>query len=377
MNRTLARDITILLVITAVMLLAVTLRAQGASGGGGVGVITLRDRAEVSIDQVMLGDVAALDEVSREWAGVVVSAGQGATVTVTLDDVRRALDERGVHWGHLTLRGYRTCTVTRVGGAAVAPAAAVTRAAAPVAIADHAGDDAPMLANPGGEADVRRGTLHDVVLDRIAALAGCPREELVVELSEADRTLLSVPVVGARFEIEPLSGTGLGLVPVTIRRYRVQTGVTETLRVRPMVARRMLAAVLVTDMSKGQTFAPADVTVREVLIDSPHGVPLTDADAVIGQTASALLREGTVLYAEHLRSPVLVKRGQLVTVRALAGGLVIRTVCRASEDGTLGDAIKVRNERSREDVVVRVTGPQEAAVELDLSVSGASSQGGA
>ncbi len=354
MSRTILRDISILVFITVVMALAVAAYSSDPS----VGVIRLRERAVVSIGQVMLADVAELDPGTLALGGVVVASLQDkqTQVTVTLADVRRALDERGVHWGRVSLTGFRACAIARDG---VEPVAV-----APVA---DGGDDAQPLANVEGEIDARRAnTLEEIVIDRIAALAGVPRDELVVTFGEGDRKLLSASIVGARFEIEPLSGTGLGLVPVTIRRYRLQTGVTETLRVKAEAAHRTLAVVLKQGVSRGQTFAPGDVEVREVTITSPHGRPLTDVDDVIGQTAAALLREGAVVYPEHLRSPVMVKRGQLVTVRALAGGLVVRTICRATEDGTLGDLVQVRNERSKQVLVVRVTGVQEAAVELDL-----------
>jgi flagella basal body P-ring formation protein FlgA len=352
------RDISILVFITVVMTLAVAAYSSDAAGS-----ILLRERAEVSIGQVMLADIAVLDEGVRPLGGVVVATLQGhvTQVTVTLADVRRALDERGVHWGRVSLRGYRACTVTREGVAATT--------ATPVAVdpSPATTDEAQPLANVHGEIDARRAnTLEEVVVDRIAVLAGVPRDELVVSFGEGDRRLLSASIIGARYEIEPMSGTGLGLVPVTIRRYRAQSGVTETLRVKAEVAHRTLAVVVKQSVSRGQTFVPGDVEVREVMLTSPHGRPMTDLDMVIGQTAAALLRDGAVLYPEHLRSPVMVRRGQLVTVRALAGGLVVRTVCRAAEDGTLGDLIHVRNERSKQTLTVRVTGMQEAAVELDL-----------
>jgi flagella basal body P-ring formation protein FlgA len=81
-----------------------------------------------------------------------------------------------------------------------------------------------------------------------------------------------------------------------------------------------------------------------------------------------------VLYPEDVKSPVLVERGQLITVRCFTDGLVIRTVARAMDEGSKNDTIKVRNESSRETFTCTVTGPRRAAVNMPDQGSGGSSR---
>src|SRR5690606_12627577 len=109
----------------------------------------------------------------------------------------------------------------------------------------------------------------------------------------------------------------------------------------------------------------ASVEVKEVWLADSRSQPITDPKLVIGQRSTVLLRPGTPVLPDHIEQPVLVERGELITVRCIAGGLVIRTVARASEAGAMDQLIHVRNEATRETFVATVTGSREAIVHLD------------
>jgi len=72
-----------------------------------------------------------------------------------------------------------------------------------------------------------------------------------------------------------------------------------------------------------------------------------------------------VIYADDVRSPVLVRRGELVKVRCMVGSLMLTTEGRAREDGQKGQLIQVRNEASRENYTVQVTGRREVFVRIN------------
>ncbi|MCX5662767.1 MAG: flagella basal body P-ring formation protein FlgA [Planctomycetota bacterium] len=77
------------------------------------------------------------------------------------------------------------------------------------------------------------------------------------------------------------------------------------------------------------------------------------------------LRAGTVVGPQHLRSPTVIRRGDAIVIRCISGGLVVKTVGRAGQDGGVGDVITARNERSRDAsglLSVRVTGPGEGVI---------------
>ena len=79
--------------------------------------------------------------------------------------------------------------------------------------------------------------------------------------------------------------------------------------------------------------------------------------------------------ADDVRPPVMVKRGELITVQCMTDGLLIKTVGRAAEQGVLGDLIQVRNEQSREQYVVRITGPRVGVTGDDAQIVGSNGSG--
>jgi flagella basal body P-ring formation protein FlgA len=85
-------------------------------------------------------------------------------------------------------------------------------------------------------------------------------------------------------------------------------------------------------------------------------------DDVVGRETTWSIPAGTVLTADGIRRPVIVRRGQPVTLYARSEGLRVRTTVRAREDGAVGDLITVESLTAREPFYARVTGVQEAEV---------------
>ena len=74
------------------------------------------------------------------------------------------------------------------------------------------------------------------------------------------------------------------------------------------------------------------------------------------------IREGQLINLSQLRKPLLVKRGELIRVRARAAGVQITTTARATEDGALGDIVNVESLENREKYSTYVTGTQQVEV---------------
>jgi len=83
-------------------------------------------------------------------------------------------------------------------------------------------------------------------------------------------------------------------------------------------------------------------------------------DQVVGQETTRAVAAGQPLSERYLRRPLLVRRGDPVTVYARSGGIRVRTTARATQDGARGDVITVetllRPRRKRFDA--RVVDPQ-------------------
>jgi flagella basal body P-ring formation protein FlgA len=200
-------------------------------------------------------------------------------------------------------------------------------------------------------------SLQDRVIELIERFAGVGRSELKIFFSDHDQKTLAQSAYQDRYEFEPLASVPLGRVPIVIRRYR-DNRLVETYRVTVDVAQRFMAVVAKNTIGRHQVFTPSDIEIREVYL-SHAGDPVMDLARVIGQRSASVLRADAVVFDQHLQPSLMVRRGELITVRCISGGLVIRTIGRATEDGALDQVIQVRRDRSRRVYPVRITGRQE------------------
>jgi len=85
-------------------------------------------------------------------------------------------------------------------------------------------------------------------------------------------------------------------------------------------------------------------------------------EKLIGMEAKQALQQGEVVFADQLQSPVVVKRGDLITVVSQTSGIRVRTSARALQDGSTGELIQVESLELKQHYDARVTGLREAAV---------------
>jgi flagella basal body P-ring formation protein FlgA len=333
--------IALLLAGAAILAMAMVARADS---------VRLLDQTAVQGPTVTLAQVAELQGPQAENHASLILATFDAQpqLTVTLQAVQRALTDAGVNWGLLSLRGFATCKVDRVVNAD--PPAPAT-------------DLAPAASNISTPIDLTSDlTLRGLLVQWIEQLTSLQRDQLRIALSDRDDKLLNRALDADRYEFEPMSSAVIGRLPITIRRYHADE-VAEQFSVTADVRKLAMALVVTRTIGKDQSFAAANVQLREVELTDERE-PVADPALVIGQMARSLLRDGAIVYPNDVRSPVLVKRGELITVRCVVSGLVIRTVGRASHDGAMDERITVRNEASRQTYLAKVTGLHEAMIEM-------------
>lgn len=315
--------------------------------------IRMHDQAGSAGPGVTLGQIAELDgEYAQTLGDLSVGrfADRQGDLTVQLATVRRVLTEAQVNWADLSLRGRSSCVVTRLH--------------APDADAQIANDRAVTTREDLAVDQPNAGmTVSDLLIDEIVRLNATDRENLEISFrtSGAEVAWLNRSAAVGRYELESLSRTGLGRVPVKVRRYE-PSGTIEETTLTAEVARRAEVVVVLRQLRRGEVFTSDNVGVRSVLLTSDHGQTVDRLDLMLGQASAAALREGTVVRADHVAPDVMVKRGQLVTVACVTGSLVVRTVAKASEDGVLGDVIAFRNEETRETFYATVSGKQQAII---------------
>ena len=102
-------------------------------------------------------------------------------------------------------------------------------------------------------------------------------------------------------------------------------------------------------VGRNSVLSHADLTVvrRNISYLGPDPVGL---QAAIGQRSKSSLRPGTMLLANMLEAPPLVKRGDLVTIKANSANIVVSVLGEVRSSGARGEAVKVKNLMSRREV---------------------------
>jgi len=335
-----------------------------AASGAEADEIRLRQSAVDSDGTIYLSEIAELQGDKVEALGSVVIAAlqpRQRQTHVTLEDVRRQLSSESINWATTTLGGFSRCRVSRENMTDI-EADTVAETAATEAAGEIEPGEPGGIANPLSEVDLNRAaTVREEILRQIEQQFDVDRGDLTVTESPRDRELLDTSLLQDRVEVELHAQSLAGRLPVSVRFWRGGE-VSDQQRVMLTVTRRVIAVVSTGQIRRGQTITSADVMMQEVTLDRSRGEVLTDMKQVLGKIAGISIRPDTVLHSGDVAAPLLVRRGDKVSVRTLTGNLAIRLDCKALEDGAAVEIIRVRNDLSRGEFRVKVVGRRSAVL---------------
>jgi flagella basal body P-ring formation protein FlgA len=123
-------------------------------------------------------------------------------------------------------------------------------------------------------------------------------------------------------------------------------------------------AVAIRPIARGNVITAADVELQPLESAPPTGrrVVVDSLEQLVGMEARQEIAVGDVIHKDQLQAPLLVKRGEEITVVSQSGGIRVRTTARARQDGAHGQLVQVETMESKERYDVRVIGVREAAV---------------
>ena len=104
-----------------------------------------------------------------------------------------------------------------------------------------------------------------------------------------------------------------------------------------------------TDIARGGTIRPGDISVQRHPRTSLGGDFFEDPNEVVGQSARSTLRRGAVITSRQVQARQVVRRNHMVQVETRAGNLIVRGMGRAKEHGRVGDRIILENPGSGEE----------------------------
>lgn len=301
---------------------------------------------------VLLSDVAELSgEKAQALAGVQVLPAQprAGSVDVSIADVRQALERDGrVNWGAISLSG-RRCSVERVDDAP-AKTKAITSEPAPARV-----DAGPVL--------------KGVITQRVTQLLGVSADDIRLTFDARAQELLATPVSGRTVDLQPTAKADR--LPLAIRIFEGEREILSTTTWVKVELRR-LTLVLKSAKARGDTISPDDYTAETQWL-GPN-VDLASEGRAAGSVAKRALSAGQTLSAADVEPAIVVRKGDLVSVSCLAGGIRLKTTARASQDGRTGDVIGfVATDDKKRTFRARVDGPGRAVT----AAAGASDSGAA
>jgi flagella basal body P-ring formation protein FlgA len=294
--------------------------------------------------------------------------------TISLDDIRGTLHDAGVNIAVIRFAGTTTCTVTR-GDAPGGERAALQQwidqnsGGTPAAVATPSIAGAatrPTLKAPAAAAvESADGvqTLHDRLMTDLSQRLNIAVDQLQVSFDPADGHVLNLAEPNFQFDIQPRRVRDLGNVSWDVSILAGSpTGARQKVQVTAQARAWQEQIIIGRPVAYRSVIRDEDVTNRRVLIDHVSEVAVLTRDQVVGQEASRDLQPGTVVTARLVEAVPLAKPGQYVTVTLTQGTVQLKTVAKAMEVGSFGQAIKVKNEATKEIYEVTLTGPQTATM---------------
>ncbi|MCA9305795.1 MAG: flagellar basal body P-ring formation chaperone FlgA [Phycisphaerales bacterium] len=317
--------------------------------------ITLRPGAAVPADRpVTVGDVAMLvGEHAQSHAAVVVvpHAGKAALgrvwIEVSLKDLRNALQDAGVNPAPIAMSG-SSCVVRLLGSAE------------PML---NNSSDAPETNEARVVLDEGPATIRLRVAQALSRLYGVPLDDLRLLFDERDNEFLDQLELGRRVVVMTGTSANSARQGVNVRIYTGES-VDQACALGVSVELRRDTIVVANDVARKAAITPSDVSVRRMWVEGGGAALLTDVSDAIGAVARTDLKAGTIIRANQLESPILVRRGALVRVQCLSGGIALQMQARARGSGKKGEVIEVRREGSANSFMARIDGNNSVVLEL-------------
>ncbi|HLZ73683.1 flagellar basal body P-ring formation chaperone FlgA [Phenylobacterium sp.] len=113
-------------------------------------------------------------------------------------------------------------------------------------------------------------------------------------------------------------------------------------------------------LGAGEIVQPTDLAWTKA-VGAPGDAP-SDADQVIGQMAKRPLRAGAVVLAHDVAAAIVIKAGDLISVKYDSDGVSLTLEGKAMASAGIGETLAVMNTQSKKIVQAVVSGPGQAVV---------------
>lgn len=121
-------------------------------------------------------------------------------------------------------------------------------------------------------------------------------------------------------------------------------------------------AMAAREIERGEVVTPDALVMKKYNISNLRGEPVLSREAATGLTAKRTLRSLKPILRAQLEQPLLVKRGQVVTIVSQTDDIRAQTAGVALKDGRQHETIRVQNSSSERVIDAIVAGPGQVSV---------------
>ena len=294
--------------------------------------VTLKTDVEVGQETLRLKDLAELKGDAKQTqamgAAVVANAPQpGQTRFVGGDYIRIRMRQAGFDTSRILFQGASDVRITR------------KSAALPVHKIRQAVAATIRSRMPWNDADV---TISDIRFDE------------TVQLPTGRLTFRVLPKRNENYLGSTILALHLFVDGEPVRKLWVNATISVVANV--VVAQRPLG--------KHQYIRLEDMAVERRDLATIGNEPITRLEDVLGNRTTRMIYPHTVLQADMIALPPMVKRGDIVKIVADSGSMTITATGLVRQQGRKGDVVRVMNTDSKRIILARVTGP--GAVKVDF-----------
>jgi flagella basal body P-ring formation protein FlgA len=312
--------------------------------------------------KISLAEVADMDPPTgpeaEKLGTIVVGTMGGDQTTLSIAQVRGALDQARVNWGRISLRG-SVCRVSRVSAATPAP----ETESRPAPRAKPASNVPQSVDLDGG------ATVRGAVVSRLVDLYNVDPADLRLAFDAKDDEFLAQTTDDRRVDVQPATTASSMQTLLNVFIYEgdrlLQTHLVST---RALINRTALTAR--GPIARGEAISSERVDVGRQWM-APNAKPPVSPEVAFGQIATRAIGAGSMLTVADVASPVVCKRGDLVYVHVLAGSLTVKAKCRAQGQARDGELVQLQLDGSDRIFTARMAGPGRAVVDAYGSSSNA------
>jgi len=118
------------------------------------------------------------------------------------------------------------------------------------------------------------------------------------------------------------------------------------------------------DLARHETLKASDLQLEFRTINTAAYGSLTAMDSALGKQTKKPIRANELIKSSSLTAPRVIRKGDLVTVTALTGGISVATAGTAMANGKVGEQIRVQNNRTDRVIKARITAAGQVQISL-------------